>query len=93
MAEWFKAAVLKTASPATRRGGGRNMVTEHKGTWVRRPKGGGGSEALHHMVHRAKRASTSYSFVVDEKGNPEQSFLERLIAVVEGWPSGLRRRS
>jgi hypothetical protein len=55
MAEWFKAAVLKTASRKSGRGFGD-------------PAGGGGeSEALHRRVYRAKRASTSYSFVVDEK--------------------------
>ena len=37
MAEWLKAAVLKTAS-------------RKSGTWVRRPKGGGGSEASEHIL-------------------------------------------
>ena len=61
MAEWFKAAVLKTASPK----GDVGSATPPKGG------GGGGSEALHRMVYRAKRPSTSYSFVVDEKINQE----------------------
>jgi len=64
MAEWLKAAVLKTASPATRRGGGGSVVTEHKGTCVRRPAKRG----------EAERASTSYSFVEDEKKLAEIEF-------------------
>jgi len=58
MAEWLKAAVLKTASPATRRGGGGSVVTEHKGTCVRRPAKRG----------EAERASTSYSFAMHHVG-------------------------
>ncbi len=57
MAEWFKAAVLKTASPT----GDVGSATPPTGG------GGGRSEAPHYMVYRAKRLSTSYSFVADEK--------------------------
>ena len=37
----------------------QNGIPDDPGTWVRRPRRG---------RRRAKRASTSYSFVVDEKG-------------------------
>ncbi len=88
MAEWLKAAVLKTASRKSGRGFGD-------------PEGGGGeSEALHHMVYRAERTSTSYS--LDRRSRVDSNFgLEgkssrhdiRLSEISEGWPSGLRRRS
>ena len=57
MAEWFKAAVLKTAS-------------RKSGTWVRRPREG--------EAERAKRTSTSYSFVVDEKKSVRIKFCEKI---------------
>jgi hypothetical protein len=61
-------------------------------------KGGGGgrSEALHRMVYRATRLSTSYSFRRRRKELGRKGVLRearRLIGSVEGWPSGLRRRS
>ena len=69
MAEWFKAARLKRDSPGDplkfKGGGGRNVVTEHKGTWVRRPEGEAeGAEPCdvpRFAGYRAKRASTSLS--------------------------------
>jgi hypothetical protein len=62
MAEWFKASRLKRDSPGDplkfKGGGGRNVVTEHRGTWVRQPKGGGGSEASEHILLLRRRRKT-----------------------------------
>jgi hypothetical protein len=80
MAEWFKASRLKRDSPATRRGGGRSVATEHKGTWVRRPEGGGAHGVSEHILlvrRRRKRVcakdqrTAEYSYCKDYGGMAE----------------------
>ncbi len=78
MAEWLKAAVLKTAS-------------RKSGTWVRRPEGEAeGAKRLSTSYSLDRRSSVHSNFGLEGKSSRHDG---RLSEISEGWPSGLRRRS